>query len=41
MVSEDTCTLCEEDYTLKKDTLETVVGVFFYCRDVSLANMHN
>ena len=41
MVSEDICTLCEEDYTLKTDTIVTVVGVYFYCMDVSLANMCN
>jgi hypothetical protein len=41
MVSEDTCTLCEEDYTLKRGTIETVVGVYFYCRDVCLANMRS
>ena len=41
MVSEEICILCEQDYTLKKDTIETVVGVYFYCMDVSLANMCN
>jgi hypothetical protein len=41
MESEGICTLYEGDYTLKKDTVETVVGVYFYCKDVNLANMHN
>jgi hypothetical protein len=40
MVNKDICTLCEKDYTLKRDTIETVVGVYFYYMDVNLANMH-
>ena len=41
MVSEDICTLCKEEYTLKRDAIEIVVGVYFYCMDVNLANMSN
>jgi hypothetical protein len=40
MVNKDICTLCEKDYNLKRDTIETVVGVYFYYMDVNLANMH-